>query len=224
MPINPLKMLQTRFATYTAADAEALRANGEEPREDGARDRRLEDGEEARIWAILGGEKPAGKQRALTLEHGPHLVLLFDIALETGMCLSELYTLDRGQIDIQKRTIFLDRTKNGDKRQVALSSVVIQILGPFLGGEARVFPWWDGAAGSRPKTTSRLSVQFGRIFRSAGCVDLTFRDLRHEATCRLYERTQMSDVEIAKQLGWKSLKMALRYGNLRAATQAAKLW
>jgi len=44
------------------------------------------------------------------------------------MRLREMYTLTTDQIAIPRRTIFLDKTKNGDKRQVPLTSTAIKII------------------------------------------------------------------------------------------------
>ena len=52
--------------------------------------------------------------------------------------------------------------------------------------------------------SARLPQMFGRIFEAAGCGEFTFHSCRDEATCRLYEKTDLSDVEIAKILGWKA--------------------
>ena len=82
--------------------------------EDGTRERRLEEGEEEKIREIIGSDD--------------EWQLLFTLALETAMRLSEIYTLTSDQVDIPKRTIFLDKTKNGHKRQVPLSSVAIIAL------------------------------------------------------------------------------------------------
>lgn len=220
MGINPLRHLPRGYANYTAEDEKQAGLR----RDDAERDRRLEEGEEVAIRGILRGKKQEGKQRSLTLEHRDKLTLLFDLALETGMRLREAYTIDVGQIDLSAKTIYLEKTKNGDRRQVGLSSVVIKALRPHLKTGGQLFPWWDGQQSSLRSVTSRLSGQFGRIFAAAECADLHYHDLRHEYTCRLYERTTMSDVEIGKQLGWKSLKMALRYANLRGSTIAGKLW
>jgi integrase len=220
LPANPLRSLPRRYASYTAADE----ARAGRIREDAWRDRRLLPGEEERIRAILGGAKPEGRERALELRHQAHLQLLFDLALETGMRLREMFTLDGEQIDLERRTIFLDRTKNGDKRQVPISSVAFGKLGLTV-RHGQVFPWLSGSSPEElERVTSLLSRQFSRVFEAAGCVDLRFHDIRHEFTCRLYERTRLTDVQIAKILGWKSLKMALRYGNLRGSDLASGMW
>ena len=218
---NPLRLLPKRYATYTEADAVVA-----EKRIDQHRDRRLSVEEEKRVRAILAGEKPEGRQRPFDLPHQKALNCLFELALETAMRLREMYTLDSAQVSIKDRTIFLDKTKNGDKRQVPLSSVAVAILKRYGRKKGLLFPWWEGKPDKREleRTTSLLSRQFARIFHAAGCPDLRFHDLRHEATSRFYERTQLSDLEIAKITGHKDPKVLMRYANLRGSNLAGKLW
>jgi len=196
---NPLRTLPRGYSSYSDADAQAAGVR----REDISKDRRLEPGEEDRLKAVMAG---------------PDL-LLFVLALETGMRLSEIYTLEWSQVDVPKRTIFLDRTKNGHKRQVPLSSVALAALAG--GGSGLVLPFYDG---DRPATTSRLSRRFARAADRAECPGLTFHCLRHEAICRLYERTTLSDLQIAKIVGHSSTRMLARYANLRGADLADQLW
>lgn len=183
---NPLRLLPKRYAS-----------GGK--KSDVERDRRLEPGEEEKILALLEGEHR----------------LLFIIALETAMRMAEIYSLTPEQVDFEQRTIFLDKTKNGDKRQVPMSSVVLREMEGFDGFNF-------GPRGAR--TTSRLSVFFGRTFAKAGCQGLHFHDLRHEATCRLYERTRLTDLQIAKITGHKDLRTLKRYANLRGSDLASALW
>lgn len=224
LPMNPLRLLSRGYAMYTPEDGRLARENEGKAKSDEERERRLQPGEEDRIRAVLGGGKPVGRQRPLALRHADALRVLFDLALETGMRMREMYTIDRAQVDLEASTIFLDKTKNGDKRQVPLTSVAKNLLRAFMPPSGLVFPWWDGTEKSLPRTTSRLSRQFGRIFSAAECVDLRFHDLRHEATSRLFERTSLSDTEVAKITGHKDPRMLRRYANLRASTLAEKLW
>ena len=53
------------------------------------------------------------------------------MAFEKAMRLREMYTLEMGQISLEKRTIFLHKTKNGSKRQVPISSVLFKLLEPL---------------------------------------------------------------------------------------------
>jgi integrase len=123
-------------------------------------------------------------------------------------------------VDLGKRTIFLDQTKNGDKRQVPLSSVAMELLKD--GGEGLVFPFFHD--GDRRKTTLRVGYYWAQIAKKAGCEDLHFHDIRHEATCRLFERTQLSDLQISLITGHRDPRMLRRYSNLRGSDLAAQLW
>lgn len=216
--VNPLRNLPRGYASYSPADGPAV--------EDVSRDRRLTADEEVAIRRVLAGEYVIDKQRPLTLEHRGALLCLFDLALETAMRLSEMYTLTVDQIDLNKRTVFLEKTKNGDKRQVPLSTVAMAALGDYLDtadlSSGYVFPWYRGA--DRKRVTSLLSRQFGRIFRTAGCDDLHFHDLRHQAICQMFLRTDLSPLEIAIISGHHDLRMLKRYANLRGSELAGRLW
>lgn len=189
--------------------------------------------------AILEAGVLPRKLRPRPLDHARALRLLYVLALESAMRLREMFTLTVDQIDLGRRTVFLEKTKNGDKRQVPLSSVAVAELRDYLPqreipaehNPAAVFPWWDGSMESR--ALKRVSQDLGKtfhntrspgIFEAAGCVGLCFHDLRHEATSRLFERTTLSETEIMKITGHKSHRMIMRYANLRASNLAAKLW
>ncbi len=230
IPLNPLRQLPKGYAQYTDEDRKALagRKDGAMAKESHERDRRLLKGEEPRIRGILAGEKPKGRQRALELHEAPALLALFELALESAMRLAEMYTLEVGQVDFKKRTVFLERTKNGSKRQVPMSSVAVKVLRGFIGKRKAglVFPWWSGdrSAEELKRCTSQLSRQYARIFDAAGCEGLRFHDLRHEATARIYERTTLTDLQIAKITGHKDPRSLARYANLRGSDLAARLW
>ncbi|NIE83766.1 MULTISPECIES: site-specific integrase [unclassified Burkholderia] len=248
---NPLRHLPRRYATYTEEDARAVQAQDFEVKSDHHRDRRPADLEEAAIRAIMAGAKPEGRERALALPYRPAVIFLFELAIESAMRMREIYTLEVGQFDLPRRTVALERTKNGHKRQVPLTSVAIQAheryvdavnsgdpeMAGFSFAGGALFPWVaDMAAAMRAenkpalrsklmeRVTSRLSGQFGRIFDAAGCGDLVFHDLRHEATSRLYERTTLTDVQIAKITGHRDPKVLMRYANLRGSDLAERLW
>ncbi|MCF6354721.1 MAG: site-specific integrase [Candidatus Polarisedimenticolaceae bacterium] len=232
---SPLRDLPRGYASYTNADA---LYSGKIV--DGVRDRRFEVCEEEKIRAVLKGEKREDRQRPHKLPYRGALECVFDLAIETAMRLREMYTLHLNQVSLDTHTIFLDKTKNGSKRQVPLSSVAIAVLERYfsqvINGEngmdqfkhegGRLFPWWDGDFDPKilNQTTSRLSKQYSRIFGTAHCDDLRFHDLRHEATSRFFERTEMSDLEIAKITGHSDSRILARYANLRASNLARKLW
>ncbi|SER37611.1 MULTISPECIES: site-specific integrase [Pseudomonas] len=228
---NPLRELPKRYASYNAADGRVLARKGKAARTDAPRDRRLDAKEEESVHEILDGETATGRQRPLVLPHRDYLEALFKLALETAMRLREMYTLSPNQVDMARRTVYLNQTKNGDKRQIPLSSVAMQVMGELLerhegSDDAPLFPWWDGdlSAKSLKRTTARISAQFARIFEAAECADLHFHDLRHEAVCRLFERTTMDAVLISRITGHRDPRLLARYASLRGSDLARYIW
>ncbi len=219
LPDNPLRTLPDGYSQYTQAD-KSLTEGG---RVDVERDRRLEPGEFERLMAVIESGVIPRKQRPYAIPHPEKFKLLVILAVETAMRLREMYTLSTDQVSLSKKTIFLDTSKNGDRRQVPLSSVALKALDGNLSTE-RVFPWWDGEQKSLVKTSDFLSKLFGSVAEAAGCVDLKAHDLRHEAVCRLYERTRLSDLQISLITGHRSLTMLRRYSNLRGSTLSESLW
>lgn len=211
MAANPLRLLPRGYATYRREDPKR--------RVDQERDRRLAPEEEAAIRAVLDGLPT----------DGPEMRLLFELALETAMRMSEMTGLEVHRIDLDARTVFLERTKSGRRRQVPLSSVAVRVLKAYLEEmpeRAMLFPWLpvDASVRTIRREVARRSNRWARIFARAGCPDLRFHDLRHEATSRLFERTTLSDLEIAKITGHRDPRMLARYANLRASTLADRLW
>jgi len=215
---NPLRLLKRGFSTYTEEDRKILARSDREAKYDIERDRRLAPEEETAILDVLEGDKR----------------VFFILALETAMRMRECYTLDISQVNAAKRTIHLERSKNGDNRQVPMSSVVRAVLVDYIAahrGEinargGRLFPFWDGDTSVREldRISAEVSRVFSVAFERAGVVGLHFHDLRHEATCRLYERASLSDVLIAKITGHRDLRMLRRYASLRGSDLAGHLW
>lgn len=224
LPDHPFRTLPDGYAQYTKTDSAIAGVE----RVDEERDRRLESGEYEKVMAVLDAEVLPRKQRPLKLEHVPALRLLFVLAVESAMRLREMYTLTLDQVDLKRRTVFLDRTKNGDKRQVPLTTVAVAAIEAYLAVRdcEALFPWWNGKHDQKTLAdlSDYLSKLWGSIFDAAGCDGLRFHDLRHEATSRLFERTALSEAQIMKITGHKSHRMMMRYANLRGSDLADKLW
>lgn len=228
---NPVRELPRRYATYNEADRQALAQRNLPPIEEGVRDRRLAGEEEQAVREILDRETPTGRQRPLRLEHREDLLAVFDLALETAMRLREIYTLTPDQVSLARRTVYLDRTKNGDTRQVPLSTVAVRVLQGCIErhageGDDPLFPWWSGARAAKElkRVSALLSRQFARIFDAAECSDFHFHDCRHEATCRYFERTNMDMMVIARITGHRNVNTLRRYLSLRGSDLAERLW
>ena len=199
---NPLRMLPRGYGN-AGFDRNKLWS--------GERSRRLEPSEEGAIRKTL-----------IEKEEG----LLFDMALETAMRLGEMFTLKCADIDLRQRTIFVHQSKNGTRRQVPISSVLLAKLQAWDLSQTYVFSaWWSGGDHKEKERVGHmLSHRFAKRFEQAGCPDFRTHDLRHEATSRIYERTNLSDLEVASITGHKGFRMLQRYANLRGSTLSARLW
>jgi len=242
LAVNPIRQLPKNYAQYNAHDSAATKVYDEEhePQEDQSRDRRFMQGEEARIRAILNGEKPEGRQRPLELRYQAALEFFFVLALESGMRMKEMFTLTLDQVKVDQKTISLIKTKNGNRRQVPMTTVALakyheyvahvnaQTRGMkgfnFFSSQQLLFPWWSGKKEDLKRTTALLSRQYARIFDAAGCEDLNFHDLRHEATSRFFENSPLQEFEIMLITGHSSTRMLKRYANIRANKFVDKLW
>lgn len=191
------------------------------PTEPKGRDRRLLAGEEALLLAACN-------------QSSPELKAIAQVALETGARLGELLKLERSHINFSEKTAKLFDTKNGDDRVIPLSSAAIKALKPLpLHPSGKVFGNWS-ASDSFNKTWMRATIRARSEYEKT-CkeshqkadpkilIDLKFHDLRHEAISRLFERGDLSMMEVAMVSGHKTLAMLKRYTHLRAADVAKKL-
>ena len=152
--------------------------------------------------------------------------LLIGLALETAMRAGELLGMRWVEVKTDPSHLFIDippeREKTRVGRQVPLSKRALAIIKKLKlkarakDGDPRVFCTF-------PSNSTVLGVGFRRITKRAGCVDLRFHDLRHEATARLFERTDMQTLQIALMTGHTQMETLKRYANLRPSILAAKL-
>jgi integrase len=137
-----------------------------------------------------------------------NLAAITEIALETAMRLGELLALRWEDVYLDRRTVHLRTTKNGDGRTVPLSTRAGEVLGTLKAtGSDRVFLNW--------KDTLSFEHAWRRAVAKSGLLDLHFHDLRHEATTRLFERG-LNPMQVAAITGHKTLQMLKRYTHLRA--------
>ncbi|MFZ5428539.1 MAG: site-specific integrase [Thermodesulfobacteriota bacterium] len=169
------------------------------PRPAKGRDRRLEDGEEERLLAVASPQfKP---------------VILF--ALETAMRRKEIADLRWKCVNLGNRNVVLSETKNSEARTVPLSPRALAVLRelPRSIDQKSVFNF------SEDQITTAMKL----ARKKAKLDDLRFHDLRHEATSRFFELTDLDVMEIKAVTGHKTLQMLARYTHLRTARLADRL-
>ena len=134
-------------------------------------------------------------------------------------------------VDLKKRTVTLLETKNGEKRIVPLSTEALRILsrltrridGKVWGvtNHAMSVAWRRALARAR-KAYERECEEKKEKPDPAFLVDLTFHDLRHEATSRFFEKG-LNPMQVAAITGHKTLQMLKRYTHLKAEDLAELL-
>ena len=167
------------------------------------RDRRLVGNEEERLLASCS----ASKNRYLKS------VVMF--ALETGMRVDEIIEKTLWEhVDVRKRKVLLIDTKNGTDRSVPLSSIAVATLEalPSCARTGKVFA----------TTYNAIHLAYVRACKRAAITGLTFHDLRHEATSRLFEKG-FNPMEVSAITGHKTLQMLKRYTHLRAEDLAKRM-
>lgn len=166
------------------------------------RDRRFDEGEEQRLLD------------AIDLGRSPYMRPLMVLAVETAMRQGELLSLTWSDVDFDKRVAHLDMTKNGESRDVPLSTRAAQAL-----HELKAMQIDDRVV---PSTRSAVQQAWGHLRVRAGIPDLRFHDLRHEGVSRLLERG-LNVIEAATISGHKELRMLQRYSHLRASDLVDRL-
>jgi integrase len=178
------------------------------------RNRRLSADEETKLLVAVDGHS------------NPMLRWIVRIALETGMRSSEITTLRRGQVDLQRRIVRLLETKNTSSRTVPLSKSATALFREALEHPVRPIDTDLIFFGEPGKDRQRRPYNFNKVWlgikKSVGCSDFRFHDLRHEAVSRFVE-AGLSDQEVSAISGHKSMQMLKRYTHLRAEDLVEKL-
>ena len=166
-----------------------------------SRDRRLKSGEEKNLLRACE-------------EYGGDLPYVVRFALETAMRRGEIAGITWDDVNLKKKTVTLSNTKNGEKRVVSLSSEAISILSAIPRRiDGRVFGYTDPHS---------ITWAFIHACKKAGVEDLTFHDLRHEATSRLFE-LGLSAEKVKEITGHKTYQMLARYTHLKAEDIAEEI-
>ncbi len=181
----------------------------EKPKKPKHRNRLISGDEIESILSILDykeGEPPKTKKQ--------ELAYAFLLAIETAMRQGELLSLTYDSVYLNKSFVHLDKTKNGDTRDVPLSN-----RAKFL------FEQIIKNSNENNKLFTLNSASADALFRRyrdrIGLKDLHFHDTRHEATTRLAKKLHV--LELAKTTGHRNINELMTYYNETAESIASKL-
>jgi integrase len=143
----------------------------------------------------------------------PHLKPVIVTALNTGMRKGEILNLRWDNVDLKHGIILLDKTKNGERREIPINNTLRGVLQgiPRRLDIPYVFP--DNSTG---KPFGDVKKAFASAIRRAKIIDFTFHDLRHTFASHLV----MAGVDLTtvkELLGHKDIKMTLRYAHLASS-------
>lgn len=182
-------------------------SNVKKPAAGHGRNRRLEGDEEQRLL------------EACDQFPNPFLGWIVRIALYTAMRKTEVLTLTRRSINMERRTVTLHDTKNKYMRTVPMTDkahrVFQEVLANTLQPEDTALLFYGGIS---KQDHIRRPYDFKKAWSQsrdkAKLDDFKFHDLRHEATSRLVE-ANLSDQQVMAITGHSSAQMVRRYTHLR---------
>ncbi|MEQ0770896.1 site-specific integrase [Paraburkholderia tropica] len=225
------------------------------PQPNNARTRRIAPGGGGTEDSIAGtteserGAQDGELERIVAASNSALLPSIIWLAVETAMRRGEIVSLRWEHVDLKRRVAHLPATKNGNARDVPLSSRAVSVLQALRGNSSqgtdvcnvalagdkvdessgRVFEIrTDAVTRAFERAVARAREVYledcrGMSSRPDGkfLTDLRFHDLRHEATSRLASIFPLH--ELTKITGHKDPRMLMRYYHPRAEDLAKKL-
>lgn len=145
------------------------------------------------------------------------LYLLVLMALTTGARKAELLGLRRADIDLERGTALVGRSKNGDAKTLALVPSVIEELRRLnvKRPDALIF-----ASARRPAQPYSFEYPWADALDAAKIKSFRFHDLRHSCAS-LLAANGATLLEIADVLGHRQLQMTKRYSHLTTGHKQA---
>ena len=131
---------------------------------------------------------------------------IIELAIETGMRRSEILSITND--NIKDNHIFLADTKNNNNRKIPLTTKVREIINKSK------LPY--------SISCNAVRLNWSRMIKKAGIVDLHFHDLRHEAISRFFEKG-LSIPEVSLISGHKDVRQLMRYTHLKINNLITKL-
>jgi integrase len=157
-------------------------------------------------------------EEALLLKHSEFSKLYWlktaiILGIDCGLRRGEILKLKAEDINFKNNTAVLKDTKNGETREIGLSSRAIQELKKLpVSIDGKLFPC---------KRLDTFTFYFNQLKKWSG-VKKRFHDTRHTFASRS-ATSGWSITEIAAQGGWKQLQVLKRYTHIKAEYLAKKM-
>jgi integrase len=137
---------------------------------------------------------------------------MFDLARFTGIRQGNLLNLEWKDVDLFRKTITLQETKNGDRHGVPINETLFEVMvGLFKRrniSETKVF-----TRNGKPVAVSTLGNVFRGSCKTVGIVNFRWHDLRHQFASELVQRG-VNIYEVQKLLCHRNITMTMKYAHL----------
>lgn len=135
---------------------------------------------------------------------------LIIFAIQTGMRQDEILSLKWMYVDLERKSVIVAKSKNGERRALPLNPIAYDLL--VSKGQNRKSDYVFPNEAGRKILRRNLMRAFEKAVERAGLVDFTFHDLRHTFATRLAQRG-VDLYTISKLLGHKDIRMTQRYAH-----------
>jgi site-specific recombinase XerD len=147
----------------------------------------------------------------------PQHLAEFIVSVNTGMRLTEQYTLEWSQYNVARRVIRLDTSKNGDGREIPLTREAIQALKSIQSRRSKpsspIFPRDQYANKKSQRRSFSNLVWFIPCLKEAGIGNYTWHNNRH-TFCSWLAMNGATIKEIQELAGHRTIQMSARYAHL----------
>ena len=139
---------------------------------------------------------------------------IISFALNTGLRQGELLSLEWNRVDLFRKTILIQRTKNGKPKTVPLNRSAMDVIARKLEEKVRRLKNDFVFVGSHGTKIDRHNLRraFNNSVRKAEIADFKFHDLRHCFCTKLAQRG-VDIYKIAKLAGHEDIRMTQRYSH-----------
>lgn len=174
--------------------------------------------------------EPRGRQRFLDYEEYEEVLAIirsqcpdqeapFSVSVFTGMRLAEQYGLRWKHVDLKRRELRLEDTKNGETRTIPMNSVVFAHVSALHAlGHSSNSPVFARKLGGAGRMKQRW---FESVIRKAGIEDYTWHNNRH-TFCSWHAMAGTPIKTLQELAGHKTIAITARYMHLAPSHRAAE--
>lgn len=147
------------------------------------------------------------------LENSPEWLRdIISFALNTGLRQDELLSLEWNRVNISRRTILVQKTKNGKPKTIPLNEIALNVINRRLKVKSIKNDFVFFSKNGKKIYGSNLRRAFYLVTKKSGIKDFRFHDLRHTFATRLAQ-AGIDLYKISKLIGHKDIKMTQRYSH-----------